>query len=96
MDHDDFAERAVMKKSKLFWGGILVGLLIAAGMLLLIFMGSSVYTLFTGKAIATEGLIDKDVQTKLEMLNSMMDKNFLEYSESLDSTSRTELSLIHI
>ena len=79
-----------MKKSKIFWSGILVGLLIAAGMLLLIFMGSSVYTLFTGKAIASESLVDKDVQTKLEMLNSMMDKNFLEYSDTLASTSRTE------
>ena len=79
-----------MKKSKIFWSGILVGLLIAVGMLLLIFMGSSAYTLFTGKSIASESLVDKDVQTKLEMLNSMMDKNFLEYSDTLDSTSRTE------
>ncbi len=79
-----------MKKSKIFWSGILVGLLIAVGMLLLIFMGSSAYTLFTGKSIASESLVDKDVQTKLEMLNSMMDKNFLEYSDTLDSTSRAE------
>ena len=79
-----------MRKSKIFWSGILVGLLIAAGMLMLIFMGSSVYSLFTGKSVASESLIDKDVQTKLEMLNSMMDKNFLEYSETLNSTSRVE------
>ena len=79
-----------MKKSKIFWSGIVVGLLIAAGMLLLVFMGSSLFTLITGKSISSESLLDKEVQTKLEMLNSMMDKNFIEYSDSLESTSRTE------
>lgn len=79
-----------MKKSKIFWSGIIVGLLIAAGMLMLIFMGSSAYTLFTGRSFSSGSMLDKDVQTKLDMLNSMIDRNYIEYSEDLESTSRID------
>ncbi len=79
-----------MSKSRYFWGGIVTGLLVAAAMMLLIFAGSSVVSLITGKNPVSGTVLDREVQTKLDMLNSVIDKNYMEYSEDLPSTSREE------
>ncbi|MCR5627826.1 MAG: S41 family peptidase [Lachnospiraceae bacterium] len=79
-----------MKRSRLFWTGVVTGLAVGVILLLLVFFGTSIFTLATGKSLSLGAMMDSSVQTKLEMLNSVIDKNYVVYDESIEQIDRVE------
>ncbi len=79
-----------MNKGKQFWGGVLTGLAAAFFLVLLVFFGSRLHALITGRGTSSSMLIDDKVQSKLDMINDTIDKYYVEYDDKLSKTSRTE------
>ncbi len=79
-----------MNGRRQFWSGVLAGLLAASLMVGLVFFGSRLHMLITGRGSSSSMLIDDKVQSKLDMINSTIDKYYVEYDEDLPSVSRTE------
>ncbi len=75
-----------MKEKPGFWGGVIIGLLVALFILMLILFGESVHNLILGRGFTSGGnsILTSETKQKIDLLNDYIDYYYLDYQEDDD------------